>query len=392
MKNNIISALIFAAFPFFAVASEMDAALDSIEKNNTALAAMRQENDAQRLQNMTGLNLPDPEVEFAYMWGQPATVRDKINVGVSQSFDFATLSGAKKRVALCQNDLVALQYKQSRLELIKEARTALINLIFINAVSNLDNEKLRAYKTLAAAQKKALDNGGTNVIGLNKINLELLGVENEVRLNEVERKALLLEIQRLNGGQILPFTLSEYPVVIMPTSFDEFYAMAEAQSPMLAYVRSEVELSRQMLSLAKSENLPAFSLGYVNELIKGDNHHGVSLGVSIPLWSNSGKVKAAKASLNASQARSEDAATQLYGNILTQYERTLMLRQTADEYARMVAALSNREYLKKALDAGQISIIDYINETNLYYEALEKALEAERDFQLAYAMLISYIE
>ena len=374
------------------LASAMEAALDSIEANNTMLSALRSQNEAERLSNNTGLNLEDPEVEFTYMWGQPSEVPNKIGVGVSQSFDFATLSGAKRRVASRQNDMLALQYKQARVELLKEARIALVNLIYNNAVCALDNRKLREYKHLAETQRIALDRGDANVIGLNKITLELVAVENEVSLNMIEREALLLDIKRLNGGKALDVDNIVYPMVDIPLTFDEFYAQAEMTNPMLAYVRSEIELSREMLSLTKSEGLPSFSVGYVNELVAGDNHHGVAVGLSIPLWSNSGKVKAAKAAVVAAQAQSDDAVVQFYGNVKTQYERTMLLRKTAYEYASIVKQLSSTDYLDKALRAGQISIVDYINENKLYYDALEKSLEAERDYRLALAELQSYLD
>ena len=358
------------------MATAMEAALDSIEANNTMLSALRQQNEAERLSNNTGLNLEDPEVEFTYMWGQPSEVPNKVAVGVSQSFDFATLSGAKRRVATRQNDMLALQYKQARVELLKEARIALVNLIYNNAVTALDNRKLGEYRQLAETQRIALERGDANVIGLNKI----------------EREAILLDLQRLNGGKELSMYKVTYPAENLPLTFEEFYAQAEMISPMLAYVRSEIELSREQLSLTKSEGLPTFSVGYVNELMAGDNHHGVAVGLSIPLWSNSGKVKAAKAAVVAAQAQSDDAVAQFYGNVRSQYERTMSLRKTAREYASIVKKLSSTEYLTKALQAGQISIVDYINENKLYYEAIEKSLEAERDYRLALAELQSYLD
>lgn len=374
------------------MATAMEAALDSIEANNTMLSALHQQNEAERLSNNTGLNLEDPEVEFTYMWGQPSEVPNKVAVGVSQSFDFATLSGAKRRVATRQNDMLALQYKQARVELLKEARIALVNLIYNNAVTALDNRKLGEYRQLAETQRIALERGDANVIGLNKINLELVAVENEVSLNKIEREAILLDLQRLNGGKELSMYKVTYPAENLPLTFEEFYAQAEMTSPMLAYVRSEIELSREQLSLTKSEGLPTFSVGYVNELMAGDNHHGVAVGLSIPLWSNSGKVKAAKAAVVAAQAQSDDAVAQFYGNVRSQYERTMSLRKTAREYASIVKKLSSTEYLTKALQAGQISIVDYINENKLYYEAIEKSLEAERDYRLALAELQSYLD
>lgn len=393
MKNIIKFSLVIAMFIGVGNnAYAIESALDSIEVNNTTLKALREQNEALTLSNMTGLNLADPEVEFTYMWGQPSDVPNKIGVGVSQSFDFATLSGGKRRVAKSQNDMAILQYKQSRLDILKEARIAMVNIIYNKAVTELDNRKLSEYRHLAETQRKALECGEANVIGLNKINLELVAIENEVSLNKIENEALMLDLQRLNGGKELAIGNLAYSNFVLADTFEDFYAQAEAKSPVLAYVRSEVELSRQMLSLTKSEGLPSFSVGYVNELIAGDNHHGVAVGLSIPLWSNSGKVKAAKANVAAAQAQSEDAVAQYYAKVRTQYERTILLRKTAQEYSSMVKRLSSTDYLDKALKVGQISIVDYINENKLYYEAIEQSLQAERDYHLALAELQALLD
>jgi hypothetical protein len=43
--------------------------------------------------------------------------------------------------------------------------------------------------------------------------------------------------------------------------------------------------------------------------------------------------------------------------------------------------------LRKALDAGEISLLDYLLEVGFYYDAFYKMLEIERDYALAVAEL-----
>ena len=43
--------------------------------------------------------------------------------------------------------------------------------------------------------------------------------------------------------------------------------------------------------------------------------------------------------------------------------------------------------LKKALDAGEISMLDYILQLGLYYDSVNQALQAELDYQKAFAEL-----
>ena len=45
--------------------------------------------------------------------------------------------------------------------------------------------------------------------------------------------------------------------------------------------------------------------------------------------------------------------------------------------------------LRKALDAGEISLLDYIVELGLYYTTVDEALAAERDYELALTELQS---
>jgi capsid portal protein len=51
--------------------------------------------------------------------------------------------------------------------------------------------------------------------------------------------------------------------------------------------------------------------------------------------------------------------------------------------------LNNTALLQKALDAGEISLLDYLVEVELYYDAITRALDAERDYEKAVAALLA---
>ena len=50
----------------------------------------------------------------------------------------------------------------------------------------------------------------------------------------------------------------------------------------------------------------------------------------------------------------------------------------------------SRSFLLSALTEGEISMIDYLVEIDLYYDALEQALAAERDYRHALASLMVF--
>lgn len=90
-------------------------ALSEIARGSRTLKARTLQTQATENENMTGLNLSNPEVEFAYQWGVQNA--DKVMLDVSQGFDFATLSGAKRRVAESQNRMALSELSGERLRI-----------------------------------------------------------------------------------------------------------------------------------------------------------------------------------------------------------------------------------------------------------------------------------
>ena len=134
MKKIIfILAAIEATFSLRAQ-TNIDDVLKAVEQNNTTLQALRQTADAQKLENRTGLTLPDPEVGFNYLWGSPSGVGNRKDASVSQSFDIATVSGLKGKVAREKNELVEWQYKSDRMNILLEAKQYCLDLIYYNAL------------------------------------------------------------------------------------------------------------------------------------------------------------------------------------------------------------------------------------------------------------------
>ncbi|WP_293753995.1 TolC family protein, partial [uncultured Parabacteroides sp.] len=173
----------------------------------------------------------------------------------------------------------------------------------------------------------------------------------------------------------------------LPLNFNDWYVQAEDKNPVLAYVRNEIEVSQKQVSLSKAMNLPKFTAGYMSEKVVGQRYQGVSLGISIPLWSNKNQVKQAKASVAAAQSREADTKQQFFSQLQIQYSKAMGLKTTADKYRKSLANVNNTILLKKALDAGEISLLDYMVEMGLYYDNVNQTLAAERDYQLAFAEL-----
>jgi outer membrane protein TolC len=387
MKTIIISIwAMLAGAPLFAQNS-VSAVLTTIEENNTTLKALRETADAQKLGNKTSIYLSNPEADFNYLWGKPDEIGNRTDISVKQNFDIPALLGMKSRVASGQNNLVELQYKADRMNILLEAKQYCIELIYCNALSRELDVRLKHAETMVEGYKLRLDSGDVNRLEYNKARLNLSTVQGEISRINVERNALLAQLKRLNGGIDVVLDDHLYGNISLPVNFDDWYAQAVPKNPALEYARQEIEVGKKQVSLSKAMNLPIFSAGYMSEKVVGQRYQGLMLGVSIPLWENKNRVKQAKASLTAAESRESDSRKQFYSQLQILYSRTAGLKATSEKYRQSLEEVNNADLLKKALDAGEISLLDYILEIGLYYNTVNQTLETERDYQKAFAEL-----
>lgn len=386
--RRILYMAVVALMPMLVQAQgDIETVLDVIEHNNTTLKALRETAGAQKLENRTDIFLADPEIGFNYLWGSPSAIGNRKDISVSQSFDIATLSGEKSRVAAKKNEMIDWQYRAERMNLLLEAKQYCIDLIYYNALLKQIGIRLDNAMGLDKAMKKRLDSGDTSLPEYNNVRLSTASVKCEVARVTAERDAVVAQLARLNGGNPVELTSVDYDTVQTPAVFLEWYKIAEKKNPVLAYVRKDVELSNRQLSLSKKMGLPSFSAGYMSEKTNDEYFKGIALGVSVPLWSNRNRVRQARAAVQAAEARQVDAKLQFYGSLEVLYHRTLGLKAAADTYRASLAATDNTVLLKKAFDAGEISVADYLMQTAVYYDIVRQVLEAEREYQRSCAEL-----
>ena len=361
--------------------NEVERVLQSVEQHNTTLVALRHETEAAKVGNHTNLNLPNPEVEFGYLWGSPSSIGHRKDVSAVQSFDFATVSGAKRRLARQQDALADWQYKESRMQLLLEAHHLCLDAIYYNAMCKELMQRKQYAEEITSAQQKRLEQGDINRIEYNQVKLDLAAVCAELMRCNTERAAVMAELQRLNGGEPLLIEATDYPAVAIANDFEAWYAEAEQKSPALAYVKQQIDVANRELAVRRADGLPTVSLGFMGEYVSGENYQGVKVGMSIPLWANKNRVRQAKAEVEEAKARQTDARQQFYSRLHNLFVQQRGLRQVVQSYQEALRATDNTSLLKKALDAGSISTMDYLLGARMYYDAVNQKMDACRAWQ-----------
>lgn len=366
--------------------------LSQIEKNNTALQALRKRTEADQYGYKAERALEAPEVGFDYLWSSPADVGTRKDISVTQSIDVAALAGARGKLANSRTELSDIQYNIERQKILLEAKQLYIRIVYCNAVNAELSSRIARSEQIEAAYRDMQARGETDMIEVNKAHLAYLSQKNALSRNMVERESLLSELQGLNGGEPVEVNASVISTdEVLPADFGAWYAEASQQIPELAYMKKNVDVNAAEARTAKMANYPSLTAGYMAELVKGSNFRGLTLGLSIPIWSVRSKVRQANASCEAAKLEERDAVTKTYNSFKALYDRAKGLQEISAELSSSLAVSTEAMALTEhKLKAGDISLIDNIMELSLYYSLADEVLATSCDYALALAELYAW--
>ena len=371
---------------------EPSSLLSQIEENNTTLIALRTEAEARKLENRTGITLADPEVGYKHMWEGAEESGNLTEFTVTQSIDLATVMGQRTRVAREQNLLIDEEYRMARMEILLDAQLTLVDLAYYNALAAELDRRLGHARRVVEAERTRLESGDTDALSHNNVLLSLSALEAEKARVDMERNVLIDRLTALNGGVTLDNLDALENLESLDNldhiDFSSWYAEAEAHLPQLAQARQMSEVRSSELALAKASHLPSLSATYINERhTVGTRSQGVAVGVSIPLWANKNRVRSARTALQAAEAHKADAELQLRSAFEQEFTRVKGLHHTAMLYHRALDEANNSTLLEKAMDEGYISVLEYLQGIELYYDYLDRSLSADRDYHRALVTL-----
>lgn len=392
MKRITILSLVTLVFSINLFSQgNVDYILSEIEKNNTSLSALRKSAEAEKLGNKTGIYLQNPEFEFHYLWNNPSMVGNRTDLSIKQSFDFPSAYKYRNQISDIKNTQVELEYRKQSRALLLQARIMCIDLIYNNALKSEFANRLTHAQIIAESYKKKFDIGEANVLDYNKAQLNLLNIRKELKSVEIERSNLLSEIISLNGGVAIDLVDSVFHTPEIPVDFEEWYLIAEQKNPVLNWLQQEIEKGQKQEKFSRAMSLPKLQAGYMSESVTGDQFQGIVLGLSIPLWENKNTVKFAKANAIAFESITSDNKIQLYNKLKALHSKAVSLQANVNDYRLSLSSFNHSDLLKKALDKGEITLINYILELSIYYQSIENLLLLERDLNSTLAELNQYM-
>lgn len=365
-----------------AYAQKFEDVLLSVEQNNATLRALRDGVEAEKLDNHTGLTLDDPEVEYSHFWGSPSAIGLRNDFSVSQSFDFATLFGMKRKMARSKDELADFNYEEQRLQVLLETSQLLVGMVYLNKCLAHHERQWKDVQQVVSHSKTAYEAGRINVLEYRRAQQTEAELASTICDEQMQLEECQSRLRLLNGGQTVTFN-------------DTIYSMPQSMSRGMQIVVREREDAEQRVAesgvrLAKSSSIPQLKVAYVSELTTDEKFRGFTVGMSVPLWSNKNNVKRAKAQLQASKSERDEALQRLQSEYEALKQRSERLRKYTQVLWEGVSTLSSATVLHDAFLRGDISAFDYYVELTSDYERVHKALQTERDYQLTLATLAWY--
>lgn len=353
--------------------------------NSMEVASAEAANEAADAAARADNALEGPEIEFEHLWAS-ASSDTKWNIGLTQEFSFPGLYRARSEAADSRAEASAMVLFGIKADKALSAKLAMLDVINAHARRRLYAAIGDNLNRIADLTRRQFDSGNATILSLRKMQLAVLDNESAIATIDSDIKTLFSTLAGI--GVLVPDSSTDlwdsYPI----QTFDKDDTATDT------YLRSLAEATeragRAEAKAVRMQAWPTLAVGYRHAFEEGRHFNGIAVSLRLPSFSQNKRRKAAR--LEALAASLDVAAAGLQ----TSSEES-SLRSNAEklgsEIARYRELLGDDSYLQllaKAYDGGELNVIDYLQEINLYAESRLNYLDLLYRYNLALARLNRY--
>ena len=104
-------------------------------------------------------------------------------------------------------------------------------------------------------------------------------------------------------------------------------------------------------------------------------------------WNN---VKQAKAQALYTDLQLESTTTTVESELHQLYNQSVALKTSMDEYNTVLKSQNSLALLNKAIQTGQISMIEYFVDVTTFYQSMQNDMQLQNEYQKVMAQLYKY--
>lgn len=383
MRTRYLFLLILpGVFPLGSAAQTIGEAdlLQAVERHSPGLQSAAATARSNQIEARTGNTLPNPELEYIHSWGSSGAVGED-EFTATQGFDFPTAYVQRTRAARAREDAAQASYRQVRMETLLQARLAVQEILYLQKRIEVDSLRLADAEFARQIARVRAQAGDITSIEENRIEFQSLSARNNLTRTRMALETALTSLSSLSGlslgadVQIKPMPLP----ALAP--LEQVLEQAYAADPALSAARASGQAAQADRRLAVSLALPKFSAGYKYSSSDGAKFHGVVAGMSIPLFESRNTVRLARARQAEVEATTLALETNLTADLTAKYSQVCRLEAMSRTYQSGGEGAEKSALLRKALQEGSLTILEYFTELDPVYRHMDEINELSYNYR-----------
>jgi outer membrane protein TolC len=364
-KTSILGVLLLLAAPVAGQALTREQAVQSALQNHPQLRAAALETQAKRQAERAARALANPEINAESPTGEFYTI------GILQAFDFPTVYKNRRKVAQAETALASAGQKLTENELRFAVRAQFLELQQAIAQLGLARRRDSVFQKIGEAAARQFAAGEIDFLQKTLADNEAGAARQALLSAQNTADNLRAQLKIWTGladvAQIEPLRAE------MPSAATDL-----SQNPAVLLEQQSATVAARQAQLAKSQNLPSFSLGYLNQGARqtpADLRFRASVGM--PLWFGQGRAarQSAETAALAAESRAAAAAQNLEIEAAAAQNEAATARAQI-EYFEREALPRSRTLIETATRLRSAGQIDYPS----FLRTLDAAFSIENEY------------
>ena len=364
--------------------------------NNALVKASQYGVDRSSALRPSALNLAKTNFDFSY--GQINSSRNDFGITISQEIRYPTVYKNQSELAKAEVTNSKLQLTITENELKKQVKAVWLGLVYLQKRQELLLYQDSIYTRFSHATKIRFETQESSYLESVNAEAQMMEIQLQVKHNKgditiyTDRLKTLLGVSSTVGINLLDDSVEK-------RNFEVTIDTSELRNnAMLNYVLYQSDLIEKEKAVVKSENMPDFRVGYLNQSMigsqrigssteyyqSGDRFIGVEFGVALPLWykANKAKVKASEIEIAKAQIEANYYSTQLKTECRTLIQEYIKLRLALDYYESkglpQAELILNNAQL--SFETGAINYVEFVQSIDTALRIKTNHLEMLKDY------------
>ena len=377
MKKILLSCFALAV-GFAASATDLDSLCYAAAAKNAAVQAKNVQYRAERFEAAYDNALSGLEVDVDYKFAQEG--ENRWGVAVGQSFDWPGVYAARNRSMKYRAKAYEQLIRQDIIDKGLEVKLAAISYAKASMNHKILGDARNNFKELLDNLDRAFKRGETTILAYRKAQLQMMQIDTQLAEAENEISAAEAVLETFYPGCSDQFKGIHFSVPALRA--EDEYASALDKTPGMLAIADQIEAGLNDVSVASRSALPSFKVSYNHDYEDGKHFNGFGIGITLPSWQPRKAVKAAEARFAAYIYEVRSLNMLQHAQLHADYTEALRLYKRIGSQTDLLAD-DYPGLLKKAYEAGILTIFEYLTEYNSYLDTIS----AHNDLVMRYISL-----